>query len=163
MRLIYSVLLISLLLLLSCSDSSISPAVPIATFSVSDADDVSLQPDFKQIDIFIYEDFQRIDLTLWNDSSPFDEGNFIYLYGTHRDLIYFDSASYNIRRDPGADGHFEVRIAEGEVRWANSKKIVFIIANEIFPDIGEKDVWVYSIPSKDRLPDTGRIQVRMPD
>lgn len=157
------ILFYSLVPLLSCSENSVSPPVLITSFSVSDTDDVSLQPDFRQLDIFIYEDFQKIVITLWSDSNLIRLGDFIYLYGTNRDLIDFDSASYNIRRDPDADGHFEVLVAEGEVRWTNSTTFVFFIAKETFPDIAEKEVWIYSMYSKDRVPNTGQIQIIMPD
>lgn len=157
------ILFFSLVILLSCSDNSIAPPILITKFSVTDSDDVSLQPDFRQLDILIYEEFQRIDVTLWGNTDSIGPGNFIYLYGTNRDLIDFNPETFNIRRDPDADGHFEILVAEGEVRWTNSNSFVFFIAKETFPDIAEKEVWIYSMHSKDRVPNTGQIQIIIPD
>ena len=80
-------------------------------------------------------------------------GDFVYLYGAQRHNVTFDRSSFQVRRDAGADGHFEETLYTGSVERTGNREIRMVIPAEHIPDIVGKRVWFYSMSSTDRTED----------
>lgn len=114
-------------------------------------------PDFRALSVS-YDD-KTVYVTLFFNAGMNRVGgaDFVYLYGTHHDLIRLGGQSFRIERDGGADGHFEQRVYSGSVVKMDGGTISMEIPLEYLPDIAEKRVWGYSMQSKDRIPDDGAL------
>ena len=163
---LFMVIVIPLFFILFCDNpvehpgyTDNSDAADTFFFIVYDEPDSESDPDFKELLIGIHGDSITINLTLWRVLSDEIPGSFIYLYGSYRDLIDFNLDSFNIRRDPGGDGHFEVTIIKDSMSWIDSATCQFSLDTTIFPDIMSKSVWAYSMASDDRIPDQGSLQI----
>lgn len=170
MRSLIAVLVAAVLVLTvsSCSDNApdsiIFPKIG-HQYSVvfTEAPDVTTTPDFRSVTFDRYVNWIQITVDLWE---PHDPSNYptdyvltAYLYGTHRDLINVGLHNFEIRRDPGNDGYFEEVLADGAVVWVDNKTACFSYHQTVMPDFETKEVWLYSMASEDRMPDTDRVNI----
>lgn len=117
-------------------------------------------PDFRKLSVAYTGNLATIDIQFYNASDLAKAGHNVYLYGTHRDTVRFNPSSFSVLRDGGSDGHFEQRLASGTVRKIDSTTLRIQFNKSHMPDIDQKRVWVYSQTSRDRLPDSGHLQMR---
>jgi hypothetical protein len=118
-------------------------------------------PDFRMLIVSYDDETVYVTLTFNSGINRIGAGDFVYLYGTHHDMIRLGQKSFGVERDGGGDGHFEERVYSGSVTKIASDTISMEIPLEHLPDICEKQVWGYSMQSKDRIPDDGALL--MPD
>jgi hypothetical protein len=88
--------------------------------------------------------------------------HFVYLYGANHHVINFNPSSFELRRDVGADGHFEESVYSGSITRPFESSIGMEIPTQYIPDISMKRVWAYSMASKDRIPNKGQ-ELRLTD
>lgn len=120
-------------------------------FSVDDPAEGS-SPDFRGLTI-VYDDTTISVMILFHSENDVSEaGHFVYLYGIHRHVINFNPSSFELRKDAGADGHFEESVYSGSITRPSDRSIGIEIPTRYIPDIHEKNVWAYSMLSKDRIP-----------
>ncbi|MBN2737457.1 MAG: hypothetical protein JXR70_10790 [Spirochaetales bacterium] len=105
--------------------------------------------------IYVYLYFYQPVTLSWG--SPY-----VYLYDTldnnDRDMIIFPSStSFEIRRDKDANGHFETNVYSGSTVLSYNNGSIYRVSvpKGVFPDIGSRRIWAYSMTSKDRVPNTG--------
>ena len=117
-------------------------------------------PDFRSLSVAYTGNLVTVDIQFYNASDLAKAGHNVYLYGTHRDTISYSSSRFSLRRDAGSDGHFEQTLTSGSVRKLNSTTLRIQFSKSYMPDIDQKRAWVYSQTSRDRLPDSGHLQMR---
>ena len=147
-----------ILLLMSCSESS-QPVLPdelVGEYVITDPDDVTGTPDFRQLDITVTDLWVHFRLTTWNDLSKEDGTHFLYMYSINRESIRFRPDSFLVVRDSGFDGHFETLLTRGLVYPVSAREFKWSVPRFYFSDLNGKEVWLYSMFSLDRLPDNGR-------
>jgi hypothetical protein len=131
-----------------------TPTLPPSPRSVSIDDPAEgRRPDIRRLTIGYGG--ENVVITLLFDS-PDDlsvAGDFVYLYGAQRHNVTFDRSSFQVRRDPGADGLFEETLYTGSVERTGNREIRMVIPAEHIPDIVGKRVWFYSMSSTDRTED----------
>ncbi len=87
-----------------------------------------------------------------SESDVPNAGNFVYMYGANRHVINFNAGSFKLRKDAGADGHFEEVVYSGLIANLSGNSIQIEVPAEYIPDIVGKKIWAYSMASKDRIP-----------
>lgn len=117
-------------------------------------------PDFRSLSVAYTGNLVTVDIQFYSSSDLAKAGHNVYLYGTHRDTLSYSSSRFSVRRDAGSDGHFEQTLTSGSVRRLNSTTLRMQFSKSYMPDIDQKRVWVYSQTSRDRLPDSGHLQMR---
>ena len=87
---------------------------------------------------------------------------YIYLYdkyaSSQRYMIAFtSSSSYEIRRDTDANGHFETFVYSAGTVWSmdGTKRYTLTIPLNQILNISTKNIWAYSLVSRDRGPNSG--------
>ena len=159
------------LAIFSCSDKitenddnqPIEPHDPYDTLVFNDPDDAEITPDFRSLTFYLYDSTIELAVEFWepHDSTnyPTDYLLFVYLYGTYNDVITLYLHDFNIRRDNDPDGHFEELLAEGATTLSDSITTRIEFNKSIIPDFETKGVWVYSMVSRDRMPNIGRFYI----
>ena len=118
-------------------------------------------PDFRKI-LVSYDDTTVYVTIVFNSGvDKLIGADFVYMYGTHHDMIRLTSGSFRLERDGAGDGHFEERVYSGSIRQVPTDAITLEIPIEYLPDIAEKEIWAFSMQSRDRVPDEGSL--RMPE
>lgn len=112
-------------------------------------------PDFKQLSVAYDGTDVTITIEYYEDIDITNAGDFVYLYDTNREVVSFGSSSFTVRRDNGADGHFEELLTSGTVTSPAARTLQMTFAQSHMTDIATKDIWAYSMTSLDRLPDAG--------
>jgi len=100
-----------------------------------------------------------VDVSFCSTADIANAGDFVYLYGTHRHVININSVDFELRKDAGADGHFEEHIYSGAMTMPNATTLRMAIPRTYLSDIQTKGVWAYSMTSGDRAPNSGRLTV----
>ncbi len=153
-------------------DTFVSEAPMFRDFPVDDScgflsikdDSEGGDPDWSKIEAGFADGWLSIEISLHNLSTQL--GHFIYMYGDlHRDVINFsNNPTFTMRRDAGADGHFEQVVYTGtmaETQKGSSQVLSFQIPLEKVEDVASKEIWVYSMTSRDRIPNTGRAKFKL--
>ena len=94
-----------------------------------------------------------VTILLYSESEVSPGGHNLYMYSTHHHLINFNSESFQLRKDAGADGHFEEVVYSGAVNKMPDGSIQITVPAGLVPDISSKRVWAYSQSSRDRIGD----------
>jgi hypothetical protein len=118
-------------------------------------------PDFRMLIVSYNDEAVYVTLVFNSGINKIGVGDFVYLYGTHNDMIRLGQKSFRVERDGGGDGHFEEKVYSGSVTKIASDTIGLEVPIKYLPDICEKRVWGYSMQSRDRIPDDGALL--MPD
>lgn len=117
-------------------------------------------PDFRKLTV-AYTGLQvMVDIQFYKASDVNKAGHNVYLYGDKRDTLQFSKDKFYLRRDEDANGHFEKLIISGKVKKLNSTTLQLKMPKFLMSDISKKRVWIYSQTSKDRLPNTGYLQMK---
>jgi len=134
----------------------IKPITPANSFSADDPSEGG-NPDFKKLTMSFDSQSVTVKLEFYSAVQLQNAGNFVYLYGNTNDVINFGSQEFNIRRDNDTNGHFEELLISGNVTQTNGTTLELSFPSAIMSDIANKDIWVYSMNSQDRLPDNGKL------
>ena len=114
-------------------------------------------PDFRKLIVSYTDKVVYVTIVFNSGVDKLMGSDFVYMYGTHHDMIRLSSGSFRLERDGGADGHFEEVVYSGSTRKIATDTINIEIPLEYLPDISEKAVWAYSMQSQDRIPDEGEL------
>jgi len=142
-----------------CESDGTGTGEPSTMYTVTDPRDATGQLDFRQLTVIVFEDAISVEADIWGGRIETNGGNHVYLYGTYRDLITFDSAKFAVKRDLDANGHFETTVDSGVVRWFGGRSVQFLVSRATFPDIELKRVWGYSMASRDLIPNDGYLYI----
>ena len=126
------------------------------SFSVNDVCE-GVSPDFKNLAVSYTSTMVYVDISFCSKSDIANAGDFVYLYGTYNHVINISSTNFELRKDAGADGHFEESVYSGSITMPNSTTLRVAIPIKHLSDIKTKEVWAYSMTSRDRAPNTGRL------
>lgn len=138
--------------------TTVGPDEPASSVSVSvaDAQDTTLSPDFSQLTVQVTEGETRLTLSSFNAWG--EQATYCYLYGEGEDRFFVSlpataTAAAKLTQDKGADGHFETILnaalpVEAE---AKASKTVALPHSEAFDGCRVRDVWCYSMASKDKV------------
>ena len=120
-------------------------------------------PDFSQLTVQVQQTVTSLALsthTAWGNGLVY-----CYLYGANapqRFMLSFngDDTSAVFRQDKGGDGHFETTI-DGAVAITTNKleKSMSLQHKGSYSGCNIERAWCYSMTSKDRVPDSGHLQV----
>ncbi len=117
-------------------------------------------PDFRQLTVAHTDNQVTIDIRFNRASDLANAGHNVYLYGTYRDTINFSRSNFSLRRDNDSNGHFETNLTSGSVTQLNSTTLRIQFRSSYLPDIHTKRVWAYSQTSRDRIPNSGHLQMQ---
>jgi TIR domain len=112
-----------------------------------------VMPDFQTLTVRYDDEAVYITLALIG-LDKITGSEFIYMRGTHFDLVRLLPGSFRIERDNDRDGLFEEVIYAGATDNTIASAIAIRIPIVYLPDISTKEIWVYSMNSQDRLPDS---------
>jgi hypothetical protein len=131
-----------------------TPTLPPPARAVSIDDPAEgVRPDFRRLTVGYGGDQIFITILFDSEEDVSAAGDFVYMYGSQRHNVSFNSSSFQVRRDAGADGHFEETLYTGTVEHSGPREIRMVIPAEHIPDIVGKTVWAYSMTSTDRTDD----------
>jgi hypothetical protein len=111
-------------------------------------------PDFRSLHIEYDDQLITVTLVFYRDLAPLGPRDFIYLYGRQNDMIRLSHTGFRLERDEDGDGgHFETAVYAGDLDMIASDTMRLHIPRSYMPDIADKEVWGYSMNSRDQIPD----------
>ncbi|MBN2146768.1 MAG: hypothetical protein JW726_05235 [Anaerolineales bacterium] len=130
-----------------------------ASFSSYIVDDPAegANPDLHRLVVSCNQGMLYITISFYPDRAS--QPDFVYLYAEYHDGLFLRGSTFGLMRDRKVDGLFEESLYTGQVERLSEDEIRLAVPLEYMPDWASKQVWVYSMSSKDRLPDDGALHL----
>lgn len=120
-----------------------------------------ISPDFRLLELSYDAEAVQLVIHFHHRNDVIVNGHFVYLQGHESHMIVFShlsSGTFELRLDNQRDGHFETLVYEGQVEVIADDAIRLSFPLGFLPNIAEKHINVFSMESRDRMPDEGFAQ-----
>ena len=130
-------------------------------FIINDPEDGLGLGDVAELTVVLEGESLKFTITTHDNISDYLSATTFYIYmsGESREIITVYPDRYSVRRDMEADGLFELTVAQGPNTILSNNSIAFYIPASHFQDLPLKHIWLYSMSSRDRVPDEGSITI----